>query len=856
MAEARGQLPNPPDELDELSFSALRRLGIALAQELAAESWTDYNLHDPGVTLLEQICYALTDLVYRTEFDVADHLSSPDGEIDFERLGLELPEHIFPCRPTTVMDYRRAILDKVAAIDDVTIRPKRKDAAGVNLPNGLYEILLRPRPGTGEKDRARIRTEVERSYSQLRNLCEDVQEITFVSEIEFEVHAVVEAGRGRDPEEILAEVYHRCAEQVASRARFYPFENARRADLTLEDVLTGPLGQSGYCDEEDFSQVHGSYSVSDFFNLISQVEGVTYVHDLYFSIDGKTRRDSIRTGAFDQVLWLHIPSSPDQVRIQLYSLGRTLNVPFESFRNRLDLFMFKGAGSERAFQDVRKLYSEPRGEHRDLRQYTSIQTHLPSIYRVGDGNLSESVAPDDRARSRQLKGYLLLFDQMMANSAAQTAGLKDLFSRDGSSSRSYASQALEREWISNEEEIYPPQPADVIASAVARYDDVNDRKGRLLDYLLALYGESISQHSLRTFSFYVTPGERERALVENKARFLHAIAGLTRDRGAASDYPGSGQATVSGLQQRVSCLLGFVDYRHKVLTAAFREHGLRPLLEELIPDQVPEEERPEAAGPSRCSSTEFKPPENPWEDEVPLLAEEFSAAACEAGEILSRLMDQVGHLLPRSDGNVQAAILRSGISLGNYRLGQAEGGTDWQVFLLPDADGAWWRLGVFASRHDAIVAVNSLRRLIVLLNTESEGMHVIEHILLRPRNDVIGECGSAVLQTDFYSLRLSVVFPAWTARFQDQRFRHLARETVRLNCPAQVVPEVMWLGFDDMQKFEQLQSEWLQVFSDEGTTAVGFDAAAARLIEFLIAHRGEACWALASTYGSDKVPGE
>ncbi|MCB1830017.1 MAG: hypothetical protein KDI35_07820, partial [Gammaproteobacteria bacterium] len=101
MAEASRQVLDQPDDSDELSFAALRRLGIACAQEFAGENWSDFNVHDPGVTILEQICYALTDLVYRSEFDVADHLTSPDGEIDFARLALELPERIFPCRPAT-----------------------------------------------------------------------------------------------------------------------------------------------------------------------------------------------------------------------------------------------------------------------------------------------------------------------------------------------------------------------------------------------------------------------------------------------------------------------------------------------------------------------------------------------------------------------------------------------------------------------------------------------------------------------------------------------------------------------------------------------------------------------------------
>lgn len=840
MADSAIQSPEQPGEQEELSFSALRRLGIKFAQRLAAEDWTDYNVHDPGVTLLEQICYGLTDLIHRTGFDVADHLTSPDGDIDFESLGLELPEHIFPCRPTTEMDYRRAILDQVADVDDVTISQKEKDGAGGVLPNGLYQILVRPRPGTGEQDRVRIRSAVEAIYHASRNLCEDVEAISFVSEVKFSVCGVVEVERGVAPEVILAEIYHQCAEYVAARVRIYPFEYARRADRSLEEVFTGPLGQHGVCDESDLERTQEmSCSVSEFFSLIGQVEGVSHVCELYLKRGDNIERDSISAVATDQALRLHIPSAGDEVQIQLSSRGRLLQVPFEGFNNRLRLLALNGSGIDRTVQDVRKLYTRPHGEYRDLRQYTSIQTHLPSVYGVARHAMSESAAPDIRARTRQLKTYLLLFDQLMADYAANVDGLKNLYSRDVSSQRTYASQLFDETQIPGVGEIYPPQPADVIASVVANYDDFEERKGRLLDYLLALYGEGFNQHSLREFAIYATAGERERALLDNRVRFLRDIEALTRDRGAAIDCRDPKQALVSGLQQRVSYLLGFVDHCRKSLTAALRKQGLEPVPDDLMP-------APQAEGEGACrrDSADFRLPDSRWEGEVPLLQDGASSEPGRSGQALPQLMEQVGHCLPRVDGKIGSGVLSRGISLANYRLGHLKGDAAWQALLLPDDEGPWWRLGAFTSRHEAILAINRLRRLIVLLNTESEGMHVVEHILLRPRDSAARQSTRSAADDDFFSFRLSLVFPAWTARLQDDRFRQLARETVRLNCPAHCVPEVLWLGFDEMVRFESLQAEWLRALTGKAVTRSELDAAAGPLVDFLRVRRGDACWAL------------
>ena len=52
-----------------MNFPLLKRMAIDFAQDLSGDIWTDFNEHDPGVTILENICYALTELSYKTQFD-------------------------------------------------------------------------------------------------------------------------------------------------------------------------------------------------------------------------------------------------------------------------------------------------------------------------------------------------------------------------------------------------------------------------------------------------------------------------------------------------------------------------------------------------------------------------------------------------------------------------------------------------------------------------------------------------------------------------------------------------------------------------------------------------------------------
>ena len=92
-------------------YGFLSREAISLIQSLSGDIWTDYNTHDPGITLLEAICYALTDLGYRTSFDIQD-LMAPEKSTpaDFEKV-FYTARQILPSNPLTLLDYRKLIID-------------------------------------------------------------------------------------------------------------------------------------------------------------------------------------------------------------------------------------------------------------------------------------------------------------------------------------------------------------------------------------------------------------------------------------------------------------------------------------------------------------------------------------------------------------------------------------------------------------------------------------------------------------------------------------------------------------------------------------------------------------------------
>lgn len=104
------------------------------------------------------------------------------------------------------------------------------------------------------------------------------------------------------------------------------------------------------------------------------------------------------------------------------------------------------------------------------------------------------------------------------------------------------------------------------------------------------------------------------------------------------------------------------------------------------------------------------------------------------------------------------------------------------------------------------------------LSTEtSEGMFLVEHILMRPLSkfDVLmsicpgADCDSAA-DIDPYSCCLSIILPAFAGRFKDMEFRKFAEKVIREELPAHVLPRVCWLNEKEMNSFQKDYKAWLK----------------------------------------------
>src|SRR5882724_2310422 len=105
---------NPPLEPPE-DFYRLRRGGIGFIAQMGSRFWTDYNVHDPGITILEALCYTITDLAYRIDWNIADILApevaSADPREPFPNQAFFTAREILTVNPVTTDDLRRVLID-------------------------------------------------------------------------------------------------------------------------------------------------------------------------------------------------------------------------------------------------------------------------------------------------------------------------------------------------------------------------------------------------------------------------------------------------------------------------------------------------------------------------------------------------------------------------------------------------------------------------------------------------------------------------------------------------------------------------------------------------------------------------
>ncbi|MEH1945277.1 MAG: hypothetical protein V7L01_34375 [Nostoc sp.] len=744
-------ISNTPPENPGMNFALLRQEGIKHIERLAGKLWTDYNTHDPGITILEQLCYAITDLSYRLDFEMKDLLAPASGE---DRKQFFTAREILTVNPLTINDYRKLLID-IDGVKNAWLEPIKnlqptiyydsilhtlsfqtsEITEEVNL-NGLYRVMIEKEKNIS--DEASLIEIIKTKLNQHRNLCEDFASIEILPIEEITVKAKIEVEAGFDVNELMAKIYFGLDNFISPKLQFFTLKELLDRGKTPETIFEGFPLEHGFLDDEQLDAFikKDELHTSDLIRIILDIPGIKTVRIINITSD--------KSSAEEWALALDPHLTP-----QLKDIDRlTSNIIFYKGQIpcNLDIVQAKSYLESLQKQNIKSTSTTqikdipiPLGQYRELSDYESIQNDFPATYGIGEIGLPASSSPQRKAQAKQLQAYLMFFDQILANYFTQLEHAKDLFAFQNKNKITYYSQDISR--IPGVSEILK----DDNNSSADKWNDTDlERRNRFLNHLMAQYCEKFTDYSLLLYKSIL-----EEELIDHKVNFLQNYPQISADRGKASNYTDSREVwdtdNVSGLKKRICSLIG-IPYKRQTLALANKSDEIEGfhLVEHILL-------RPHSSENSE-QNTNF----------------------LSFGHQISEFK-----LSGNSNKILTCVSQQHGLS-ENAQI---------QIFDTDNYNGTYFINNVQQDTFDVEIETGF---------TKSETGQWIQ--LDQP--------------LDPYSFQISFVFPDWLTRFQNENFKKLIYDIISSEIPAHITPYYHWLNKSKMQDFERSYTYWLNTIAD------------------------------------------
>ena len=875
-----------------MDYARLRAEGQQLIAGLAGHVWTDYNTTDPGITLLESLCYAITDLSYRLGFDVQDLLASGPGGGSTAKQFFSARE-ILTVNPLTIMDYRKLLIDikgvrnawlekAVSAETAVVYEPATislmfpydaAEAGQLQGLNGLYRVLLEL---DGNAQDHLVINKVWNRLQKFRNVGEDFAEVRVLSDAEVTIKADIEVARNADINQVLADIYDSLNRYLSPRPAFRTLNDRQESGSEVDEIFNGPPLDHGFLDDGELeaSQRKTEIYTADIIAALMKVERVSAVRNVLLS-QGRQR-------PVEWVLKLRDPVN-----------SRPVMKPVEQVISDGDITLYSRDGAnivspdgdivvkkvehrqirERKEADARVVSADikaPAGKRRNLTDFVSIQEELPINFGVGRHGLTGSADDLRQAQAKQLQAYLLVFDQLLVNYLAQLANATQLFAvkpdkdnaATGMPAPTYFAAPLPAQ-VAGAEAIIANHDAGYHAwldELVADPEVDADRMNRFLDHLLARHGQDFTAGgALYPIGETGASGATVPATVRvipAKRRFLQDYAELSQNRAKGFNYTDGNTwdtDNVSGLEKRIKRLLDIGNDERRSLQGVEGFHMidhilLRPALPNghvtfqgtEVPDKVlcacrrkHELQDNDEVGFMQTPAGNYLQSVYAVEvvDEYDFLITETYVAPADPKTA------ETGLWIPgfqKQDSLISLAKEISKIGEGGQLLDDTHRTT---AITAPGLHGLDTGDSIFisGSRADALNGVHKVR-------CDTPGCLEIG-VPFKPafkQESKHTRIYRHPLYPDPYSCRISFIFPAAGARAAavtgGQRFRELVAEVIRNETPAHITPHLYWLENKVLRRFEVDYKAWLQAKAAFQTNSqkIRTTAAANKLLGWLI----------------------
>ncbi|MEH1997075.1 hypothetical protein [Nostoc sp.] len=755
----------------------LRQEGIKHIERLAGKLWTDYNTHDPGITILEQFCYAITDLSYRLDFEMKDLLAlSPQEKIGENRIQFFTAREILTVNPLTINDYRKLLID-INGVKNAWLEPIKNSQPAiyydsilhtltfqtsaiteeVNL-NGLYRVMIEEEKSDKKyiSDQAGLIKNIKTKLNQHRNLCEDFALIEILPIEEITVKAEIEVAAGFDVDELMAKIYIGLENFISPNLQFFTLKELLDQGKTPETIFEGFPLENGFLDDEQLDAFikKDELHTSDLIRIILDIPGIKTVRSININSNNSSA-DEEWALALDPHFTPQLKDIDELTsHITFYKGHIPCNLNIVKAKSYLESLQQQNIKSTSTTQI--KDIPIPLGQYRELSDYQSIQNDFPATYGIGEIGLPSSASPQRKAQAKQLQAYLMFFDQILANYFAQLENAKKLFNFQNKDKTTYYSQDIDK--IPGASEILKGDRN----SLADKWNDTDlERRNRFLNHLMAQYCEKFTDYSLLLYQSNI-----EEKLIGHKVDFLQNYPQISAGRGKAFNYNDAKEVwdtdNVSGLKKRICSLIG-IPYKRQTLALANKSDEIEGfhIVEHILL-------RPRNSENSQ-QQTNFLSFDHPI-SEIKLSENSQKMVTC---------VSQQHGLLK----NQQIQIFDTGNYNGMYFIKNVQQDTfDVEIEFTISETGQWIQVD-------------------------------------QP--------------LDPYSFQLSFVFPDWLTPFQEENFRKLIYDIINSEIPAHITAYCHWLNKSKMQDFERSYTYWLNTITDTNAKAEDIKITSNNLIKAL-----------------------
>lgn len=433
-------------------YEQLQEKALKDVQRLAGEVWTDYNLHDPGVTLLDALNYVLLESDYRLQFPLQDYLTLPGEAFSPSLHGLFSPSQVFPVNPVTETDYRTLFVSHIDDLSDVRVT--------VHPNSGRYDFVLDVWPDTPADRRRRIVWEVNRLFHAHRNLCENIGAVRFLEYDVLDLCAVIEIDETVHPDRLLARVFLEVQEFLRAGVRFRRVDELLAAGHAPDEILEGPEQGRMVVDEDSLCTDWDEYDLSRLYRKLCSLPGVCRVASLSFKEGDRTWRSTLRRKS---ALRGYALSAADSAThdVLLTRQGKAVPVVPAEVARRLCSLRTALYGAQNRTPDKEVLDAAPAGTYRNLFTHSPVGNDLPDCYK-------------EHLQGR-FADYLGLFDRLTVRSLNELRRLPAWMATG-----SYGLSEKKEQWMDVLDDVYGE---DSNPAFLRKYESDLERRARRLDFL-------------------------------------------------------------------------------------------------------------------------------------------------------------------------------------------------------------------------------------------------------------------------------------------------------------------------------------------------------------------------------------